>query len=117
MIPDRLSYLGDIVSVNVIVTAIGGENSLSVSIRFEKDVLCHNPDVVTIDMRNDKEKDELIKKLATLHNIGIHDSFGAFMQYIPAGGELTDLLSSINHPNRPGHKMTANELSKRFAAG
>jgi lysophospholipase L1-like esterase len=35
--------------VNVIVTAIGGENSEAGAKRFEKDVLNHNPDVVTID--------------------------------------------------------------------
>lgn len=35
--------------LNVIVTAIGGENSVSGAARFEKDVLSHNPDVVTID--------------------------------------------------------------------
>lgn len=35
--------------VNVIVTAIGGEHAASGAGRFEKDVLCHNPDVITID--------------------------------------------------------------------
>ena len=35
--------------VNVIVTAIGGENSQSGAARFAGDVLCHRPDVVTID--------------------------------------------------------------------
>lgn len=35
--------------VNVIVTAIGGENSESGAERFEYDVLTHRPDVVTID--------------------------------------------------------------------
>ena len=35
--------------VNVIVTAIGGENSSSGALRFERDVLNHNPDLVTID--------------------------------------------------------------------
>lgn len=35
--------------VNVIVTAIGGETSLSGAARFENDVLCHKPDVITID--------------------------------------------------------------------
>lgn len=34
---------------NVIVTAIGGENSESGAARFEEEVLCHRPDVVTID--------------------------------------------------------------------
>jgi acyl-CoA thioesterase I len=35
--------------VNVIVTAIGGENSESGAERFDRDVLSHRPDVVTID--------------------------------------------------------------------
>jgi acyl-CoA thioesterase-1 len=35
--------------INVIVTAIGGENSLKGETRFEKDVLVHNPDVLFID--------------------------------------------------------------------
>ena len=35
--------------VNVIVTAIGGENSVSGAERFERDVLSLHPDVVTID--------------------------------------------------------------------
>lgn len=35
--------------VNVIVTAIGGENSQSGAARFEDEVLCHRPDVVAID--------------------------------------------------------------------
>ena len=35
--------------VNVIVTAIGGENSQSGAKRFAAEVLCHRPDVVTID--------------------------------------------------------------------
>lgn len=35
--------------VNVIITAIGGENSLSGSKRFEAEVLPHQPDVIFID--------------------------------------------------------------------
>ncbi len=35
--------------VNVIVTAIGGENSVSGARRFEAEVLCHLPRVITID--------------------------------------------------------------------
>jgi lysophospholipase L1-like esterase len=35
--------------VNVIVTAIGGENSASGAARFRDEVLCHRPDVLTID--------------------------------------------------------------------
>lgn len=35
--------------INVIVTAIGGENSVSGAARFERDVLCHKPDVIFVD--------------------------------------------------------------------
>ncbi len=35
--------------INVIVTAIGGEDSESGAARFEQDVLNHNPDIITID--------------------------------------------------------------------
>ncbi|MRG43686.1 SGNH/GDSL hydrolase family protein [Chitinophaga sp. SYP-B3965] len=35
--------------INVIVTAIGGENSINGEKRFEKDVLIHQPDVLFID--------------------------------------------------------------------
>lgn len=35
--------------VNVIVTAIGGENAISGQARFEKDVLPHRPDILFID--------------------------------------------------------------------
>jgi len=35
--------------INVIITAIGGENSVRGAERFEKDVLCHKPDVLFID--------------------------------------------------------------------
>ncbi len=35
--------------INVIVTAVGGENSVQGAARYEEDVLCHKPDLVTID--------------------------------------------------------------------
>jgi acyl-CoA thioesterase I len=35
--------------INIIVTAVGGENSLRGSDRFDSEVLCHHPDLITID--------------------------------------------------------------------
>jgi len=35
--------------VSVIVTAIGGENSVKGAERFERDVICHHPDLILID--------------------------------------------------------------------
>ena len=45
MIKERFPFA----TVNVIVTAIGGENSVNGEKRFQSDVLTHRPDVLTID--------------------------------------------------------------------
>ena len=45
LIKERFPYA----VVNVIVTAIGGENSMQGAARFREEVLCHRPDVLTID--------------------------------------------------------------------
>lgn len=35
--------------INIILTSIGGEDSVAGAARFERDVLCHKPDVIFID--------------------------------------------------------------------
>ena len=152
--------------VNVIVTAIGGETSESGAARFKQDVLCHRPDVVTIDYGlNDRvigqekafvswssmiqaglaygskvllltptvdmtqapsnvgaEKDLLaahasqIRRLASDYEIGLVDSFAACQAYISTG-DLSDILSWQNHPNRNGHELVARELLRWFPVG
>ncbi len=147
--------------INVIVTSIGGENSKRGVKRFTKDVLSHNPDLITIDyalndrgmsldetksywqsmikMAKDKKlkillltptgdhrakmndpKDKLskhaeqIRKLAKDNDIGLVDSYQTFNDYIKAGGELKDLMSQVNHPNRKGHDLVVNKLMEWF---
>jgi len=152
--------------VNVIVTAIGGENSESGAARFTEQVLCHRPDVLTIDYGlNDRgiglEKAEttwrsmieaalkrgvrlilltptpdatqrpdvpaetreelqghagLIRRLASEYGTGLADSLAAFEDYTRAG-DLSDLLSWSNHPNRAGHEIVARELLRWFPLG
>ncbi|MAE60888.1 MAG: lipase [Planctomycetaceae bacterium] len=152
--------------INVIVTAIGGENCESGAARFEKDVLCHRPDIITIDYGlNDRgigleracaswshmigaglasgakmvlltptadvtqspayEGDDAgllvahadqIRRLAADHAIGLGDSLRAFRDYCDTG-DLSDILSWINHPNRAGHELVARELLRWFCAG
>lgn len=149
---------------NVIVTAIGGENSLSGSKRFADEVLCHRADVITIDYslndrgigldaakkcwcemiekalekkikvilltpsweksyfeQNDSWKElmlhaEQVRALAGTYNIGLCDTFNLFKNYVESAGDLADLLSHVNHPNRKGHDLIATELSKWFIA-
>ncbi len=50
--------------MNCIVTAIGGEDSLSGAARFEKDVLCHQPDVIFIDYALNDRRQPLDKVAA-----------------------------------------------------
>jgi lysophospholipase L1-like esterase len=152
--------------INVIVTAIGGENSEAGAARFEQTVLCHQPDVVTIDYAlNDRQlgleraerawrqmieaalarnikvvlltpthdllslrraepmwAEELpkhtaqVRRLAAEYRVGLADSDAAFQHYLAQGGELTDLLSHINHPNRRGHELVVRELLRWFPA-
>jgi len=150
--------------VNVIVTAIGGENSESGAERFGRDVLCHRPDVVAVDYGlNDRvigleraraawrsmiedaasagvqvilltptadvtqrttytgdDRAELprhaeqIRELASEYEIALVDSLAAFEQYQQTG-DLSDLLSWANHPNRNGHQLVARELLRWFS--
>ena len=152
--------------VNVIVTAIGGENSESGSSRMLEQVLNHLPDVLTIDyglndrgiglqraeiawrsmieMALDQDvrlilltptpdstqrssvpaetRDELrkhadqIRRLATEYGTGLVDSLAAFEHYTKTG-DLADLLSWRNHPNRAGHEIVAKELLRWFPMG
>lgn len=148
--------------INVIRTGIGGENSERGSLRFENDVLCHKPDLITIDYAlndlslglakaknawssmvkkalsqdikvilltpshrlpdvsgNDltpqlQQHAEQIRHLADSYNVGLADSFAAFDTYCRDQGELSDLLSWVNHPNRQGHEIIAREILRYF---
>lgn len=152
--------------VNVIVTAIGGENSEQGAARFVDEVLCHRPDVVTIDYAlNDRtlglaraetawrtmieaalaraikvilltpthdlltlrrgepswsvelpKHADQVRHLAAEYGVGLADSDAAFHRYLAQGGELTDLLSHINHPNKAGHQLITRELLRWFPA-
>lgn len=45
----KLKTIYPLAVINIIVTAIGGENAISGAARFESEVLTHKPDVVVID--------------------------------------------------------------------
>ncbi len=147
--------------VNVIVTAIGGENSEQGATRFARDVLNLKPEVVTIDYAlNDRriglaraekawramieaalkqnvkvilltptgdlsakldspndplnQHAEQIRRLAAEYHVGLVDSLAQFQNYVHQGGRLNDLMSQVNHPNRKGHELVAQELLNWF---
>lgn len=147
--------------INVIVTAVGGETSEPGLKRFENEVLCYLPDILTIDYGlNDRtiglERAEaslsstieqslernikillltptmdigeavcesvtdlmlhakLIRELARKYEVGLADSYARFQKYIKNEGELSDLLSWGNHPNRKGHELVRDEFLRWF---
>lgn len=152
--------------INVIVTAIGGENAEAGALRFITEVLTHRPDVVTIDYAlNDRtiglaraesawrtmielalgrsikvilltpthdlltqrrgdpmwaaelpKHADQVRRLAEEYGVGLADSDAAFHRYLANGGEVTDLLSHINHPNHLGHQLVTRELLRWFPA-
>ncbi|MBD2757648.1 SGNH/GDSL hydrolase family protein [Spirosoma validum] len=146
--------------INVIVTAIGGENAIKGQTRLEQDVLIHKPDVLFIDYALNDRFSELgkvkdawskmirsaldrnvpvilltpspdqrlnildaanplephvrqIHQLAEQYHIGLADPYTKFKE-VASRGKLTEYMSHVNHPNKAGHEIIANELVKWF---
>jgi lysophospholipase L1-like esterase len=57
---------------------------------------------------------ELIKALAGEYRVGLVDSLREFKSYVMNGGNLSDLMSQGNHPNRKGHELVAAKLLEWF---
>jgi acyl-CoA thioesterase-1 len=55
-----------------------------------------------------------IRRLAREYRVGLADSFAAFESYASGMGNIEDLLSWPNHPNRRGHELVAAELLAFF---
>ena len=103
--------------INVIVTAIGGENSESGAARFERDVLAIHPDLITIDYAlNDR-------------GIGLERALVAWTKMIKSAQSqgikvvlLTptpDQSASLSDPNDPlsKHAEQVRNLAKEFHTG
>ncbi len=154
--------------INVIITAIGGENSVKGQRRFKRDVLRYRPDVLFIDyalndrfiVKNDsiaslreskKAMEKMIRaaqkknikiilltpspdkrenilqpdcalqrfttqitQLAIKYDIGLADAFSRFKDRVAGGEDIEKYMSQVNHPNKEGHQIIADEISKWF---
>ncbi len=161
LVLNELKALYPYAVVNVIVTAIGGENSITGADRFEKEVLIHNPDVLFIDyalndrgpglekayaawsemIRKAKDKnikiilltpspdqsvdysdpDNKLKKhtdqiisLAKEHQVGLVNSYKVFEFLYLDKERLKMYMAQVNHPNKKGHGLIADEIIKWF---
>ena len=88
--------------VNVIVTAIGGENSVQGAERFEKDVLVHEPDLIFIDYAlNDRR-------------VGMDKAYKAWSMMIKKAKEhsIPVILLTPSPDQRVDYNFPKNELKK-----
>jgi acyl-CoA thioesterase-1 len=88
--------------VNIIVTAIGGENSIKGAERFESDVLSHKPDVLFIDYAlNDRR-------------VGLEKSNAAWSQMIKQAKDqnIKVILLTPSPDQRVAYSKPDNELKK-----
>lgn len=103
--------------INVIVTAIGGESSDKGAERFERDVLTHSPDIITIDYAlNDR-------------NIGLEKAYSSWALMIESAlsknikvilltptGDLTSRLDDKDDPlNKHAEQICA--LAEKYQTG
>jgi len=88
--------------VNVVVTAIGGENSVKGAERFERDVLIHKPDVIMIDYSlNDR-------------GVGLEKAYSAWNQMIKAAKDrgIKVILLTPSPDQNVDYSDPENELKK-----
>ena len=85
--------------INVILTCIGGEDSTRGAARFEKDVLCHQPDVIFIDYAlNDRRKPADQVEAAWLSMIGMAQKRNIPVVLITPTGDSAAKLTDPQDP-------------------
>ena len=56
-----------------------------------------------------------IRDIAKASGVGLVDSHAVFQRYFWEGGKIEEILANkINHPNRKGHELVAQEIMKWF---
>lgn len=107
-------------SLNVIVTAIGGENSEQGAARFEKEVLCHRPDVLTIDYSlNDRDLGLARANTAWRHMIEAALKRNVKIILLTPTPDMTQLLSATPEESGPlrAHAEQVRGLASEYGLG
>ena len=53
-------------------------------------------------------------KLAEANGVGLIDSYQLFKERVAAGDSITQYMTQVNHPNKDGHQLIANEIISYF---
>ncbi|MEO0853808.1 MAG: GDSL-type esterase/lipase family protein [Cyanobacteria bacterium J06648_11] len=125
---DVLSLRPDVVCIDYALNdrAIGLERAEQAWIRMIEPALSNGVKVIlftpTADLAADESSPDQslprhaqqIRELAERYDVGLVDSFTAFQQYGDEHGEVQQLMSQSNHPNRDGHSIVAGLLATWF---
>ena len=80
-------------------------------------LLTPSPDqsVNILEPNNELEQHtEQIKQLSKENGIGLIDSYEIFKNKVVLGDSISIFMSQVNHPNKKGHQLIANEIIKYF---
>ena len=103
--------------INVIVTAIGGENSVKGAARFEADVLTHKPDVVLIDYAlNDRRIGLETARMNWISMIEIAQATGVKIILLTPTPDQSAKLDDVNDPLNQ-HAEQIRDLAAEFHTG
>lgn len=106
--------------INVIVTAIGGENSEMGAARFAEQVLCHRPDVITVDYGlNDRRLGLAPARAAWVHMIRAGLAAGCRMILLTPTFDLTQAPGAADADRAllPAHAEQIRSLAAEFEVG
>ena len=70
-------------------------------------------DILDVHTELQQHADQIVA-LAKEFNVGLIDSYSIFKQQVESGQALPLFMSQVNHPNKKGHQLIANEIMKYF---
>lgn len=103
--------------INIIITAIGGENSTQGAQRFKKDVLTHRPDVLFIDYALNDRKIGLSpsrKNMEKMIRAALHKNISVIL-LTPSADEKVNLLQPGNELELFARQIT--QLAEKYKIG
>jgi len=70
-------------------------------------------DILDVHTELQQHADQIVA-LAKEFNVGLIDSYSIFKQQVESGQALSLFMSQVNHPNKKGHQLIANEIMRYF---
>ncbi len=125
---DVLTHHPDIITIDYVLNdrGLGLEKARQAWESMIATAQAHNIKVILLTPTVDKGSDmndatdplnqhaQQVRDLAEKYHVALVDSYAAFKAYVQNGGQLDDLMSQVNHPNRNGHDLVVKALMEWF---